>query len=157
MASLSNVSLSIATGSTASTTTATVSGTMNFDATEVGKSYRLAIAIWGEDKSDDNLPSTDSVGDEELYTFTWGSLFLRRSYRQFTVNAAGPQTFTEARNISSGTLDEDSGLSSGPNSPDNGNTPPPGLPRRDEVYAKVTLSGTPVTARSATVVTGAGV
>jgi hypothetical protein len=130
---------------------------MSFDATEVGKSYRLAIEIWGEDKSDDNLPSTDAVGDEELYTYMWGSWFLRRAYRQFTVSAAGSQTFTEARTISNGTLDEDSGSSTGPSSPDNENTTLPGLPRRDELYAKVTLSGTPVTARSATVVTGAGV
>jgi hypothetical protein len=157
MASLSNISLAVGAGSTATSTNVTVSGTMTFDAAEVGKSYRLAIGIFGEDKSGDNLPSTDPVGDEELYTFRWGTLFFSRAYRDFTVNAAGAQTFTEARNISSKTLDEDSGSTPGPDSPDNGNTTLPGLPRKDELYARVTLSGTPVSARSQTVEIGIGV
>jgi hypothetical protein len=157
MASLSNVSLAVSAGSTATTAKVTVTGKMTFDAAEVGKSYRLEIDIVGEDDSADNRPSTDGVADDELYTFTWGSLLVRRPYRDFVVTAAGTQTFTEARNISSDTLDEDSGLAPGPSSPDNGNTTLPGMPRKDELYARVTLSGTPVSARSPMVVVGVGV
>ena len=153
MASLSNISLSLSSGSTANTRNVTVSGTQKFDANDVGKSYRLEIKIFGEDKSGDNLPSGDSVGDDDLYTFLWGSnIFNKKPYKQFTVTVAGTQTFTETRTISIDNLDEDSGTVKGP-SPDI-NTPGLPLPRKDEVYAKVSLSGSPVDARSATVIAG---
>ena len=41
MATVSNISLSIPDTSSADTRNVTVSGTITFDATEVGKSYRL--------------------------------------------------------------------------------------------------------------------
>jgi hypothetical protein len=156
MATISNISLLISNASVANTRNVTVSGTMNFDAGEVGKSYRLEIRIFGEDKPGDNLPSADLPGDDELYTYSWGSFFNKRPYRQFTVPAAGPQAFTETRAISSDTLDEDKGeVAIGPQ-PGLG-SPPPTFPRRDEVYATVLLSGAPVSARSATVIAGIGV
>lgn len=49
MASASNISLSIANGSSANTSNVTVSGLLNFEASEVGKSYHLEIKIFGED------------------------------------------------------------------------------------------------------------
>ncbi|MFN0168372.1 MAG: hypothetical protein ACKV22_18250 [Bryobacteraceae bacterium] len=154
MASVSAVSLSISNGSTANNQNVTVSGTMQFDAGEVGKSYRLEIKIFGEDKPGDNLPSTDPVGDDELYAFLWGAnIFNKKPYKQFTVAAAGPQTFKETRPIRNDKLDEDSG------SVVPGNAPPgtPGLPRQDELYAQVSLSGAPASARSATLNFGIGV
>jgi hypothetical protein len=154
MASVSNVTLSLAAGSSSSTTNVTVAGTLTFDASEVGKSYRMEILVMGEDLSGDNLPSTDSGSDDSLYTFKWGSLFLMKPYKQVTVAAAGAQSFTETRAITSTTLDEDSGKVYIGDADIN---TPLYMPRKDEVYAKVTVSSVPVSARSTTVIAGFGV
>lgn len=141
MASISNVSLSLSSGNV------TVSGTMQFDSGEVGKSFRLAIKLFGEDKAGDNLPPSDSVGDDEIYAFVWGSnIFNQKPYKQFTIATAGPQPFTETRALSEENRDEDSGNVM------LGNSPPVPMMRADEIYASVTLSGSPVSKRSATVV-----
>uniref|UniRef100_UPI004055C8CE hypothetical protein n=1 Tax=Candidatus Electronema sp. TaxID=2698783 RepID=UPI004055C8CE len=150
MAAVSNVSLSITDGSTTETKTVAVSGTLTFEESDIGKNYRLAIKLFGEDLDGDNLPNTDPAGDDELYTFMFGS-FFKSLYKSITVAAAGSQSFTELRTISKEKLDEDSGniLVKPPVI----GLPPVKLPRTDEVYAKVTLSVAPYssTARSATV------
>lgn len=151
MATISNVSLAITNGAAADTRNVTVSGTLNFDASEVGKSYRLAIKIMGEDKPSDNVPDTDPQGDDDLYTFTWGPWLGKKPYKQFTVTASGAMPFNEVRTLNSTQLDEDSGkVKIG----EVGGTPL-FLPRGDEVYALVSLSGTPVSIRSA-VISGFG-
>jgi len=156
MASLSNiVLLPPKNGVAPNTKDITVTGTMTFDASEVGKTYRLEIKIFGEDKPDDNLPVGDAIGDDELYTFSWGFFFPKFPYKQFSVAAAGSQKFTEVRTISSDKLDEDSGSILIPSG--DINTPPTSFPRKDEVYAKVSLSAVPVSDRSPTVVVGFGV
>lgn len=154
MATVNNVTLTISNGSSSSTKNVTVSGNFVFDAGEIGKSFRQEIKIFGEDKSGDNLASTDAVGDDELYTFTWGSLFIKLPYKQFVVNAAGSMAFTETRAINAEKLDEDGGKVIVGYADIN---TPIYMPRADEVYARVTLSGAPVTARSATVIAGIGV
>ena len=53
---LTNVKLTLAPGA-AGTTTVTVKGDMEFQAAEVGRSYRLEIRLFGEDKVGDNLPA----------------------------------------------------------------------------------------------------
>lgn len=154
MASVSNVSLSIADGPTASTKSLTVTGTMQFSAGEVGQVYRLEIKIFGEDAPGDKIGASDPAGDDELYTFLWGpSLFNKKPYKQITVAAAGAQTFTETRSINAEKLDEDSGTVPIQNAPPG----TPGFPRKDEVYAKASLSSAPSSARSATVIVGFGV
>lgn len=147
MASVSNISLSTAAGNNADTSKVTVTGTMNFDSTEVGKSYRLEIKIFGEDKAGDNLPAGDAVGDDELYTFRWNVLI---PYRTVQVAAAGANTFSEMRTISSSALDEDSGKVKIGEADIN---TPIFSPRGDEFYARVVLSGAPVTAKSPTLKT----
>ncbi len=154
MASVSNIAMSIANGSSTSSRNVTVTGTMTFDTSEVGKSYRLEIKLLGEDKVGDKLPAGDPVGDDEIYTFSWGTLLNKKAYKQFTVAAAGPQTFTETRAVSNGSLDEDSGQVKIGEADIN---TPLFFPRQDEVYARVSLSGTPSTARSSTVIAGIGV
>lgn len=149
MAAVSNVSLSITDGSTPEKKAVTVSGMLTFDHSEIGRQYRLEIKLFGEDLAGDNLPSTDPAGDDELYTFMFGN-FFKSQYKSITVAAAGSQSFTFTRTISTEKLNEDSGV----------NTSVIGLPphihikpQTDEVYAKVTLSVAPSssTARSATV------
>lgn len=155
MASVSNVSLALAEGSPTATTSVTVGGTLTFDAGDVGKTYRLEIVLLGEDKSGDKLPAGDPLGDDTLYTFSWGFFPFMKAYKTVTVAAAGSLPFTETRMVTDTKLDEDSGNVQIA-SPDNGNTPLY-MPRKDEVYARATLSGAPVTARSATVTAGIGV
>ena len=147
MATLTNVKLTLAPGA-GGTTTVTVQGDMTFQAAEVGRSYRMEIRLFGEDKAGDNLPAGDALGDDELYVFRWGPLVFSRPYRQFTVAAAGLQAFTETRNVASDLLDEDRGKVIIGYADIN---TPIYMPRSDEVYARVTLSCTPVTVRSNTV------
>lgn len=142
MATISNITLSTAAGTNADTSKVTVNGTMTFDSTEVGKSYRLEIKIFGEDKAGDNLPSGDAVGDDELYTFRWN---LFTPYRTVQVTEAGAKTFTETRTISSAALDEDAGKVKVGDADIN---TPVFMPRADEFYARVVLSGAPVSAKS---------
>lgn len=140
MATVSNVSLAITTGTDANSKSVTVAGTLNFQASDIGKQYRLEIKLFGKDTEGDNLPSTDPAGDDELYTFRFGSFFML-PYKTITAAAEGSQAFSEAKNISKAILDEDSGNILIP-SPAIG-TPPLKLPRVDEVYAKVTMSLAP--------------
>ena len=74
----------------------TVAGTMNFDASDVGRTYRLEIKLYGEDLSGDKLPSGDSGADDLISTFMWvsGGLLLR-SYKAVTVLAAGAVIYSE--------------------------------------------------------------
>ena len=87
MATVSDICLSISNSSMANSKNVTVSGSMNFDTSDVGKSYRLEIKIFGEDKPDDSLASDDHIGDDELYTFYFRgrSPFWRVPFKLFTV------------------------------------------------------------------------
>lgn len=150
MVSLSNISLSISNSEKPNLKKLTVSGITTFDASEIGKNYRLEIKIFGEDKLGDNLPASDPIGDDQLYTFKWGFL----SYKQIAVTVAGPQNFSEMRQVSANIIDEDSGSVTLP-SPDI-NTPPTHFPLKDELYAQVSLSATPISDRSPTMIPSIG-
>jgi hypothetical protein len=156
MASVSNVQLQLGSGTTERP--ATVTGTVNFDASDVGKTFRLSIDLWGEDLAGDKVPAGDAAGDDLLYSFLWigSGAPLIRKYRSIAVSAAGSQSFTETRNVPAAKLDEDAGTID-PNAEADINTPLPPMPRRDEVYARVTVALPPATARSATVIAGIGV
>jgi hypothetical protein len=58
--------------------------------------------------------------------------------------------------VSNTKLDEDPGKTD-PSGEADIDTPLPGLPRKDELYAKATLSVPSVSARSATVIAGFGI
>jgi hypothetical protein len=154
MATVSNVQLQL--GSGATERPATVTGTLSFDASDVGKTFRLSIDLWGEDLAGDNVPAGETAGDDLLYSFLWvGGAPLIRKYRSIAVSAPGSQSFTETRKVPAAKLDEDAGTIES-NAEADINTPLPGLPRRDEVYARVTVALPPATARSATVIAGIG-
>jgi hypothetical protein len=132
----------------------TVAGTLTFDTGDVGKAYRLEIKLYGEDKSGDALPSGDAVGDDLLYTYKFASPLILLPFKTITVAAAGSINFSEKRALNTGTLDEDPGTVIVGWADKN---TPVLAPRKDELYAIVTLSGSPVTKKSATVVAGIGV
>ncbi|HEY9109577.1 MAG TPA: hypothetical protein VIN58_23105 [Roseateles sp.] len=133
----------------------TVAGTMNFDASDVGRTYRLEIQLYGEDLPGDHLPAGDSGADDLISTYTWlaGGLLLR-PYKAVTVLAAGNVNYSEKRAIDTAKLDEDSGTEIVGWADIN---TPIIMPRSDEVYARVTLSASPVSKRSATKQAGIGV
>lgn len=133
----------------------TVAGTMNFDASDVGRTYRLEIKLYGEDLTGDNLPAGDSGADDLISTYTWlaGGVLLR-PYKAVTVLAAGSVNFSEKRAIETSKLDEDAGTQIVGWADIN---TPIIMPRADEVYAQVTLSASPVSKRSTTVQAGLGV
>ncbi|MDR7333952.1 hypothetical protein [Roseateles asaccharophilus] len=126
----------------------TVAGTMTFDASDVGKTYRLEIELYGEDLAGDQLPASDGGSDDLISTYMWpvGGLLIR-PYKAVTVLAAGNVSYSEKRAIDTGKLDEDSGTVVVGWADIN---TPIIMPRADEVYARVTLGASPTTKRSAT-------
>lgn len=129
----------------------TVAGVMNFDARDVGKTFKLEIKLFGEDKPGDALSPTDPVGDDLLYTFLWRSPLMPVPFRYFTPGAARNVPFEETRLVDCTKLDEDAGFV--PALP----APPPfrPLPRKDEVYAAITLSHAfSTTVKTPTVIAG---
>ena len=149
MSTMKDVSLLIENGTSPDKKQVTVKGTLQFGADDIGKTHRLEITLVGEDKLGDQLPPGDAVGNDDLYTFTWGSTASAKPYRQIVATSTSPQTFTETRSITAKVVDEDPGMVV---------VGPPWfeihLPRLDEVFARVTLSAVSATARSATVTTG---
>lgn len=133
----------------------TVAGTMNFDASDVGRTYRLEIDLFGEDLAGDVLPAGDSGADDLISSFVWisGGL-IARPYKAITVLAAGAVNYSEKRAIDTAKLDEDAGQELVGWADIH---TPVYMPRADEVYAQVTLGTAPVTKRSATVQSGIGV
>jgi hypothetical protein len=157
MASVSGVTMSIVNGSSSTARNVTVKGTLTFDASDVGRTYHLSIGLFGEDKSDDKLPAGDPVGDDQIYGFLWSGFPLPKSYKAYPVAAPGTVVFAETRSVANTKLDEDPGTWQPAFDPDHGQTPPPPMPRRDEVYARATLAVPTVSARSSTVIAGFGV
>ncbi|WOB06835.1 hypothetical protein [Piscinibacter gummiphilus] len=132
----------------------TVAGSITFDAGDVGKTYRLEIKLFGEDKTGDVLPSGDALGDDQIYVYNFTGPLLPRPYKVITVAAAGALNYSEKRAVNTSSLDEDPGNQLVGKADIH---TPVFMPRKDEVYASVTISGAPVTKKSATVVSGIGV
>ena len=127
----------------------TVAGVMNFDAGDVGKTFKLEIKLFGEDKPGDALAPTDPAGDDLLYTFLWRSPLMPVPFRYFTPRTAGNVPFEETRLVDCSKLDEDAGFVLP--------APPPfrPLPRKDEVYATIALSyAFSTTVKTPTVIAG---
>jgi hypothetical protein len=153
MATIQNPQISLGAGNS-DTRPVTVSGTMKFDAADVGRSFRLEIAVYGDDSATDKRPVEDGASDDVIYTFKWPGLLLPLPYRVLTVQAAGNVPLSETRQVTTDALDEDSGkVQVGIVS----NTPVL-LPRADEIYAKVTLTptSTKVSATTPTISSGIG-
>jgi hypothetical protein len=134
MATITGVTLTIGAPTPADARNVTVAGTINFDASDVGKSYRLAITMMGEDKAGDE----DAVGDDEVSTFRWPGQPVSLPFKVIPATAPGPVTFSESRAIARATLDEDKDGWTTMGVPP---TPVPIL-RADELYARVTLTQT---------------
>jgi hypothetical protein len=138
MPSITKLHLTISSGPGAHTRSALVTGLLGFDRCDVGRAYRLAITLFGEDLPGDNLPPGDAAGDDALYAFRWG--LAKVPYKLITVGAPGTQPLHELAAVGGGALDEDGG---GVPTQVVGT-----LPRGDEVYAQATLTGAPLAVKS---------
>lgn len=132
----------------------TVAGTITFEAGDVGRTYRMEIKLFGEDKACDILPTGDAAGDDLLYVYSFNGPVLPRPYRSISVTAAGTMPYSETRSLSAAVLDEDPGREIIGMADIHS---PVYMPRADEVYASVTISCAAITQRSATVVASIGV
>jgi len=134
----------------------TVAGSIGFTAADVGKSFRLEVKVYGEDKPGDNLPAGDTASTDLLYTYSWPGPLFPSDFKSITVASAGNHAYSEKRAISTATLDEDKGkVVIGMADIHT----PVFAPRPDEIYARVRVSLAPgtVTAKSATVISDSGV
>lgn len=157
MATIQNPQISLGNGA-GDKRPVTVSGTMKFDASDVGRTFRLEIAVYGDDSASDKRPADDGPGDDVIYTFQWLGPVLLRPYKLITVQAEGNMPFSETRQVTNAALDEDTGLAQvGVIAVDT----PLLMPRNDEIYAKVTLTPTPaptpVSVTTPTISSGIGV
>lgn len=153
MATIQNPQISLGSGA-GDKRPVTVSGTMKFDAADVGRTFRLEIAVYGDDSTSDNRPVEDGPGDDVIYTFQWPGPLLPRAYKLLTVQAAGNVSLTETRQVSNAALDEDTGKVHVGDADIN---TPLFMPRSDEIYAKLTLTPTSVSATTPTISSGFGV
>jgi hypothetical protein len=153
MASILNPTLSLG-SSIGDKRNVTVAASLKFSASDVGRTYKLEIQLFGEDKSGDALPSGDAVGDDKIYTYAWPGPVLPRPYKMITVAAAGTVALSETRAVSNEALDEDPGKVVIGKADIH---TPVFMPRSDEVYARVTLGVASVSARTPTVQAGIGV
>ncbi|WP_088282662.1 hypothetical protein [Ideonella sp. A 288] len=153
MASIVNPLVTVA-NSSGNSRNVTVTGTLNFDASDVGRTYKLEIGVYGDDSASDNRPSDDSSADDLIYTFKWTAIPFPRPYKNITVLVAGNVAINETRSISNDTLDEDKGIvilgKPAPQSP----VP---FPRSDEIYAKVTLGSASISKNTPPLQVGIGV
>lgn len=153
MASINNPVVTLG-SSSGSGRNVTVTGTLNFDASDVGRTYKLEIGVYGDDSASDNRPSDDSAADDLIYTFKWTAIPFPRPYKNITVLVAGSMAINETRLISNDTLNEDKGnviiAEPAPQSP----VP---FPRSDEIYAKVTLGSASISKNTPPLQVGIGI
>lgn len=154
MATIQNPKTTLAAGGSNGQRAVTVTGMLNFDSGDVGKTFKLEIGLYGDDSTSDLRPAGDGAGDDLLYTFSFAGGLFPRPYKLLTVQAAGSVPVNETRLVSDEKLDEDSGKVA---------VGQPTfqefvfMPRSDEVYAKLTLGATSISAVSPTVQAGIGV
>lgn len=132
----------------------TVSSTLQFAASDVGHTYKLEIAVFGDDSATDQRPAEDGPSDDQIYTFSWPGPLLPRPYKLFTVQSAGNVALSETRMIDNEVLDEDKGNKQVGWADIH---TPLFMPRNDEVYAKLTLGTVSISATTPTVQSGIGV
>ncbi len=114
-----------------------VSYKLVFSPAEAGKQFKVAISLFGEDKSGDDEPAVLTLnGPQPLYTFRYGMAPSLKQFKNITAQA-GEQSVTEAsREIDKEILNEDPGVTQ---------TIVQGVPvthhHADEIYAVVSLIG----------------
>jgi hypothetical protein len=116
--------------------TVTVDYDLEFEAAEVGKTFKVVVQLWPKDGPDDEEQGTFSFNPQPLYTFSFGSTFFNKKRYRTVVPQSTSLSQTAVNTLNSDTLDEDPGHYKIKN-PGGGTY---ALPHDDEIYAKVILS-----------------
>ncbi len=137
MAEVKNVVLAPITSVGGSKLKVDVSYKLVFSPSEAGKQFKVAISLFGEDKSGDDEPAGIVLnGPQPLYTFGFGIAPLTKKFKIITAQA-GEQSVTEpSREIDKETLNEDPGVTQKVTQGVVVNHP-----HADEIYAVVSVIG----------------
>lgn len=127
MAKIKSIQLAVGQGSQSNKAKVTVKSTVEFTQADAG-AWKVGINLFGDD-------TANSGGTPLIYTFKFGSFFLQNDFMIIQATP-GEMPITESREINWGVLDEDPGTKIPQNAPPGS----PGVPLKDEVFAKVTLT-----------------
>ncbi|MEP6637666.1 MAG: hypothetical protein ABJB97_13160 [Acidobacteriota bacterium] len=128
MAKIKSTELAVAQGSQSNKAKVTVKSQVEFTQGDTGD-WKVGINLFGDD-------TADGGGTPLIYTFKFGnSIFVQKDFKIIQATP-GEMQITESREINWGVLDEDPGEKKPQNAPPGS----PGLPLKDEVFAKVTLT-----------------
>lgn len=126
MAKIKTTVLTVAQGSQSNKAKVTVKSQVEFTQADTGD-WKVGINLFGDD-------TADGGGTPNIYTFKFGN-FLQKDF--IIIQATpGEMPINESREINWGVLDEDPGEKKPQNAPPGS----PGVPLKDEVFAKVTLT-----------------
>lgn len=125
MAKIKSTKLTVAQGSLSNKAKVTVKSQVEFTQADTGD-WKVGINLFGDD-------TPDSGGTPLIYTFKFG--FLQKDFKIIQATP-GEVQIAESREINWGVLDEDPGEKIPQNAPQGS----PGVPLKDEVFAKVTLT-----------------
>ena len=128
MAKIKNTAITVAQGSQSNKAKVTVKSTVEFTQADTGE-WKVGINLFGDDTADGN-------GTPLIYTFKFGNnIFLQKDFKIIQATP-GEIPIAESREINWTVLDEDPGTKAPQNAPPGS----PGVPLKDEVFAKVTLT-----------------
>jgi len=126
MAKIKSTKLTVAQGSQSNKAKVTVKSQVEFTPDDTGD-WKVGINLFGDD-------TADGGGTPQIYTFKFGN-FIQKDFK--TIQATpGELEINESREIDWGVLDEDPGTKAPQNAPPGA----PGVPLKDEVFARVTLT-----------------
>jgi len=128
MAKIKSTVLTVAQGSQSNKAKVTVKSLVEFTQGDTGD-WKVGINLFADDTADDG-------GTPKIYTFKFGNSFPLQKDFKIIQATPGEMPIAESREIDWGVLDEDPGTKKPLNAPPGA----PGVPLKDEVFAKVTLT-----------------
>lgn len=126
MAKIKTTKLTVGQGSLSTKANVTVKATVEFTQADTGD-WKVGINLFGDD-------SAEGGGTPQIYKFMFGN-FIQKDFKIIQATP-GEMEINESREINWGVLDEDPGTKAPQNAPPGA----PGVPLKDEVFAKVALT-----------------
>jgi hypothetical protein len=128
MAKIKSTKLAVGQGSQSNKAKITVKSQVEFTEADTGD-WKVGINLFADD-------TADHGGTPKIYTFKFGNTFPLQKDFMIIHATPGEMPIAESREIDWGVLDEDPGEKKPQNAPQGS----PGVPLKDEVFAKVTLT-----------------
>ena len=126
MAKIKSTKLTVGQGSQSNKAKVTVKSQVEFTQPDTGD-WKVGINLFGDD-------TAEGGGTAQIYTFKFGN-FIQKDFKIIQATP-GELEINESREIDWVVLDEDPGEKKPQNAPQGS----PGVPLKDEVFAKVTLT-----------------